>query len=93
MCIRDRLLDRPAPVGAAARAALVALADPASVPALTARVDLTDPAGLAATIDAVSAIGGPDAEAFLQVLSAHADRTIADHARAGLRRLARPPAR
>lgn len=83
------LVDRPPPIGDAALAALVALADPAVVPALTARVDLADRERLTATVEAVIAIGGPDAEAFLQVLASHRDPAIAAHARDGLDRLRR----
>lgn len=81
------LLDRPPPVGDAALAALVALGDPATVPALTARVELGDAARLGATLDAVIAIGGPDAEAFLQVLTAHRSPAVAARATAGLAEL------
>jgi hypothetical protein len=78
------LLDRPPPLRAAAITALVALGDPAAVPALTARVDLGDPARLGATIDAVTALGGADAEAFLQVLTAHRSPDVVARATAGL---------
>lgn len=83
------LLDRPAPIGDAALATLVALGDPATVSALTARVDLGDAARLSATLDAVIAIGGPDAEAFLQVLTAHRSPDVAARATAGLAELRR----
>ncbi|MBK7073926.1 MAG: hypothetical protein IPH44_16650 [Myxococcales bacterium] len=81
------LLERPPPVGDAALAALVALGDPATVSALTAQVDLSDAARLGATLDAVIAIGGPDAEAFLQVLTAHRSPDVAARATAGLAEL------
>lgn len=81
------LLDRPAPIGDAALAALVALGDPATVAALTAQVDLSDAGRLSATLDAVIAIGGPDAEAFLQVLTAHRSPDVAARATAGLAEL------
>ncbi|MBK9031805.1 MAG: hypothetical protein IPL61_10850 [Myxococcales bacterium] len=87
------LLDRPAPIGDAALTTLVALGDPSTVAALTERVDLADATRLTTTIEAAIAIGGPDAEAFLQVLTAHADPDIARHARDGLARMARRAAR
>lgn len=85
------LLREPPPLGAAARGALIALGDPAAVPALTEHVDLADLAALRGTIDAVVALGGADAEAFLQVVASHDDPDVAARARAGLATLARHP--
>jgi hypothetical protein len=81
------LLDRPPPVGDAAITALVALHDPRAVTALTDRIDLADRDRLTTVIEATIAIGGPDAEDFLRVLTAHSDPEIAEHARQGLARL------
>ncbi len=83
------LLREPPPLGAAALGALIALGDPTAVPVLTAQVDLADPDALVRTIDAVIALGGPDADAFLQVVAAHPDAAIAARARAGLATLAK----
>ena len=51
---------------------LVALRDPATVQALAASVDFADPEEMAQVIEAVTAIGGDDARAFLEMLAAGA---------------------
>lgn len=86
------LLDRPPPIGDAVITTLVALRDPRAVTALTDRVDLADRAQLLTIIEATIALGGPDADDFLRVLTAHADPGIAGHAQAGLARLQRTAA-
>lgn len=81
------LIDRPSPIGDTALATLVKLGDASVVPALIARIDLGARGALPVRVDAVAALGGPDAEAFLQVLVDHVDADVAAHARAGLARL------
>jgi hypothetical protein len=85
------LLDRPAPVGDAAITALVALGDKRAVTALTDHLDLGDRDRLTTVIEATIALGGPDAEDFLRVLTAHADPDVAKHARDGLARIQHAP--
>jgi hypothetical protein len=75
------------PLRDAAITALVALRDPAAVPALTELTDLADKAALTTIVEAVIAIGGDDARDYLSVMSSHRDPTIAQHARDGLARL------
>lgn len=86
------LVDQPPPVGDAAITALVALGDPRAVKALTDGVDLADRERLTTVIEACIAIGGPDAEDFLRVLTSHADPDIAAHSARGLARLRREQA-
>jgi len=83
------LLTREAPMRDAAITALVALGDPRSVPALTAIADVGDPVLLTTIVEAVTAIGGEDAHDFVQVIAAHRDPRIAEHARTALERMDR----
>jgi hypothetical protein len=77
-----------AEVRAAAFSALVAIANPDAVDALTRDVDFSDHETLAQIIEAVSAIGGADAEAFLEfVATGHPDDAIRGKARSHLGRL------
>lgn len=82
-----------APLRDAAITALVALADPTAVPALTDLTDLADRAALTTIVEAVIAIGGDDARDYLGVMASHRDPTIARHAKDGLARLDRRAAR
>ncbi len=82
-------LEREPSLRAAAITALAALRDPRAVPALTAIADVADRTALATVVEAVTTIGGADARDFLEVLASHRDPAVADHARAGLERLAR----
>lgn len=69
----------------AAFAALVAIGDPRAVEALTRQVDFQDYDGVRAVIEAVSAIGGAEAAAFLEfVASGHPDESIRARAAAAL---------
>jgi hypothetical protein len=77
------------PLRDAAITALVALGDPAAVPALTDLTDLADRTALTTIVEAVIAIGGDDARDYLGVMSSHRDPTIAQHAKDGLARLDR----
>ena len=85
------LLDRGPPISNAAITALVALHDPRAVTALTDRIELSDRDQVTTVIEACVAIGGPDAEDFLRVITAHADPEVAQHATEGLRRLRSVP--
>lgn len=78
-----------APLREAAITALVALGDPAAVPALTDLTDLADRTALSTIVEAVIAIGGEDARDYLGVMASHRDPTIAQHAKDGLARLDR----
>jgi hypothetical protein len=80
-----------APLRDAAITALVALADPVAVPALTDLTDLADRTALTTIVEAVIAIGGEDARDYLGVMASHRDPTIAQHARDGLARLDKRP--
>jgi hypothetical protein len=89
------LLDAPdAGVQAAALRVLVALRDPRAVKALARRADFADPDTMRALVEAVTAIGGPEAIEFLElVASGHADADMRQRAQEGLERLGRrrPP--
>lgn len=85
------LLDSPDPrLRDGAVGALVALRDPRGVHPLTASADFSDYQALRVLIEAVSAIGGDDAEEFLEfVASGHSDDDIKERATEGLERLRR----
>jgi hypothetical protein len=69
---------------------LVALRDPRGVHPLTANADFSDYQALRVLIEAVSAIGGDDAEEFLEfVASGHPDDDIKERASEGLERARR----
>src|SRR5205823_1427404 len=84
------LLGRAPPIRDAAITALVAIGDPSAVSAIAAAVDFEDRDALATAIEAAIALGGPDAEDFLEMIATgHHDRDLAARAREGLRRMAR----
>ncbi|HTJ43970.1 MAG TPA: HEAT repeat domain-containing protein [Kofleriaceae bacterium] len=84
------LVKRPPPVRDAAISALVAIGDPSAVAAITSAVDFDDRDALSTAIEAAIALGGPDADDFLELIATgHHDSDLAARARDGLRRLAR----
>jgi hypothetical protein len=86
------LVKQPPPVRDAAIAALVSIGDPSAVAAITGAVDFEDRDALSTAIEAAIALGGPDADDFLQMIATgHHDSELAARARDGLRRLERRP--
>jgi hypothetical protein len=85
------LLDSPdAGVSSAALRVLVALRDARAVRALARRADFADPDTMRGLVEAVTAIGGPEAIEFLElVASGHADADMRQRAQEGLERLGR----
>ncbi len=83
------LVRRPDPIGPAAIAALVAIGDPAAVAGLADAVDFTNPVALGAAIEAAVALGGPDANDFLELIANHHDPRLAARAKDGLARIKR----
>lgn len=74
-----------------AMGALATLGDPRAVKPLTKLAKLRDSRRLAQVIDAVAAIGGPEAASFLDFLAGgHADPTIRNLAREARERMKRP---
>jgi hypothetical protein len=83
-------LARPTRLRTAGIQYLVALRDPATVQALAASVDFADPEEMAEILEAVTAIGGDDARAFLEMMATGAtDDDLRRRAEDGLRRLDR----
>ena len=69
---------------------LVALRDPRAVEPLARRADFADPATMRQLVEAVSAIGGPDAIQFLEMVAGgHDDQDMRERAREGLERVGR----
>lgn len=69
---------------------LVALRDPRAVSALAKRADFTDPEMMRILVEAVTAIGGPEALEFLEMVAGgHADPDLRKRAEEGLERLGR----
>ncbi len=69
---------------------LVALRDPRAVEPLARRANFADPATMRQLVEAVSAIGGPDAIEFLEMVAGgHDDQDMRERAREGLERLGR----
>ncbi|HKE17413.1 MAG TPA: HEAT repeat domain-containing protein [Kofleriaceae bacterium] len=85
------LLDHADPgVRAAALRVLVALRDPRAVQPLARRADFADPDTMRALVEAVTAIGGPEAIEFLELVAGgHAEPDMRERAREGLERLGR----
>jgi hypothetical protein len=84
------LVKRPPPVREAAIAALVAIGDPSAVSAIAGAADFDDREQLTTAIEAAIALGGPDADDFLQMIATgHHDADLASRAREGLERIAR----
>jgi hypothetical protein len=84
------LVKRPSPVREAAIAALVAIGDPSAVSAIAGAVDFDDRDQLTTAIEAAIALGGPDADDFLQMIATgHHDADLAARAKEGLDRIAR----
>ncbi len=69
---------------------LVALRDPRAVQPLARRADFADPDTMRQLVEAVTAIGGPEAVEFLEMVAGgHDDRDMRERAREGLERLGR----
>ncbi|MCE9577300.1 MAG: hypothetical protein K8W52_29395 [Deltaproteobacteria bacterium] len=83
------LVRRPEPVGPAAVAALVAIGDPSAMSGLADAVDFNDPVALGIAIEAAVALGGPDANDFLELIANHHDPRLAARAKDGLARIKR----
>jgi hypothetical protein len=84
------LVKRPPPVRDAAIAALVAIGDPSAVSAIAGAVDFDDREQLTTAIEAAIALGGPDADDFLEMIATgHHDSDLASRAKEGLERIAR----
>jgi hypothetical protein len=83
-------LGRPTRLRSAGIQYLVALGDPSTVQALATSVDFADGEAMAQILEAITAIGGDDARAFLEMMAAGAtDDDIRQRAQDGLRRLDR----
>jgi hypothetical protein len=79
-----------AAVAGAALGALVALGDPRQVSAIVDGVDFADHDRLRTLLEAVTALGGPDAVEFLEfVASGHPDAELRERASEGIRRIER----